>query len=153
MIRLSDVLKAALLIMAISGSSLLLAACGGSTPERSVAAYCSYFYGEGEKLRERWEQTNGDAENPIAGMASVFQDIPETANFMHELSQRAPEDIAPDVQSLADALDHLTEQEGSAFSDPLGALAGGLMEGLAASGSEQHVNEYTVRHCGPPPGS
>lgn len=144
-------LRVSVCLLAVAGSCLLLTACGGSAPTRSVAAYCSYFYGEGGKLRERWEGASGDAENPIAGMSSVFQDIPEAADFLHQLSLRAPEDIAPEVQALADALDHLSEQEGSAMSDPLGALAGGLMEGLAASGSEQRVNEYTLKHCGPPP--
>ena len=132
-------------------SVLLLTACG-SAPSRSVAAYCSYFYGEGGQLRERWIQSSGNAKDPIGAMAAVFADIPEAANFLHQLSLRAPEEIAPDVQSLADALSHISEQAGTAASDPLGALAGGLMEGLATSGAEQRVNEYTTQNCGPPPG-
>lgn len=129
---------------------MLLTACGGSSPERSVAAYCSYFYGEGERLRAN--QANVNTENPITGLASVLGDIPETADFLHNLALRAPEEISPEVESLADSLDHLSGNMGAAASDPFGALAGGLMEGLAASGSEHRVNEYTLKHCGPPPG-
>lgn len=139
-------------VLAILAFSLLLAGCGG--PTRSVAAYCSYFYGEGSTLRDRWIQSaNSASQNPIAGLSSVFSALPEAASFMHELSLRAPEPIAPDVQILAEALKRESEQLGSAASDPLGALAGGFVDGLETAGPEQRVNEYTKEHCGPPPGS
>lgn len=138
--------------LALTSSLVLLAACG-SAPTRSVAAYCSYFYGEGGQLRQRFIESSGNAkQDPLGAMAAVFADIPEAANFLHQLSLRAPEEIAPDVQSLAEALNHIAEQQGNAASDPLEALAGGLMQGLAASGAEQRVNQYTKQHCGPPPG-
>jgi hypothetical protein len=142
--------KTFLPLLLISGV-VALAACG--SPTRSVAAYCSYFYGTGGQLRNRWIQsTNSAGQNPFAALSSVFADLPEAANFLHQLSLRAPEDIAPDVQTLADALKRIPEQAGAAATDPLGALAGGLVNGLATSGAEQRVNTYTLHNCGAPPG-
>lgn len=138
-----------LLIVPFLVSALTLAACGG--PTRSVASYCSYFYGQGGRLREQWRQSGANAsQNPLGALTTAFAAVPELASFMHELSLRAPDEIAPDVQMLADAFKRLSEQEGSAASDPLGALAGGIVGGLAASGAEQRVNAYTMQHCGPP---
>lgn len=140
------------IVLIVAASSAVLAACGG--PTRSVASYCSYFYGEGSQLRNRWIQSSAKAgQNPFTALASVFADLPEAVNFLHQLSLRAPETIAPDVQSLANALKQASDQMGSAATDPLGALAGGLVNGLATSSAEQRVNAYTARNCGAPPGS
>jgi hypothetical protein len=136
--------------VALLGSAVTIAGCGG--PTRSVAAYCGYFYGEGGHLRERWLHSGAEAgQNPLGALSSTFAALPELASFMHELSLRAPAEVAPDVQTLADAFSHLAEQMGSAASNPLGALAGGVVDGLAVSGAEQRVNAYTMHHCGRPP--
>jgi hypothetical protein len=136
----------------VATSSLGLAACG--SPSRSVASYCSYFYGQGSQLRNRWIQsTNNAGQNPFAALSSVFADLPEAANFFHQLSLHAPESIAPDVQVLADALQRIPAQAGAAATDPLGALAGGLVDGIETSGAEQRVNAFTERECGRVPGT
>jgi hypothetical protein len=128
---------------------LLVAVAGCGSPSRSVASYCSYFYGEGSKLRNRWLQSSSAAgQDPFAGLATVFADVPEAANFLHQLSLRAPETIAPDVQTLANALEHASERSAAGG---LGALASGLLDGLATTGAEQRVNLYTEQHCGRPP--
>lgn len=145
-------IRSVMAALALAGSIAVLAACG--SPTRSVASYCSYFYGQGGKLRNRWIQsTNNAGQDPFAALASVFADLPEAASFFHELSLRAPENIAPDVQILAEALKRIPEQIGGAATNPLGALAGGLVNGLETSGPEQRVNQYTVQNCGPPPGT
>ena len=139
------------MLVLVPGAALL-AGCGG--PTRSVASYCSYFYGEGGQLRERWiKSSDSDSNNPFGELSSVFADLPEAASFMHELSLRAPETIAPDVQTLSEAVKRVSEQMGAAATDPLGALAGGVMDGMETSGAEQRVNAYTEQHCGAPPGS
>jgi hypothetical protein len=146
------VIHVVLTALIVTSSSLGLAACG--SPTRSAASYCSYFYGQGSQLRNRWIQsTNKAGQDPFAALASVFADLPEAANFLHQLSLRAPESIAPDVQVLAEALKRIPEQMGSAATNPLGALAGGLVDGLQTSGAEQRVNAFTVQNCGAPPGT
>jgi hypothetical protein len=145
-------IRTVIVVLAVTSSSLVLAACGG--PTRSTASYCSYFYGHGSQLRNRWLQsTNQAGQDPFAALSSVFADLPEAASFLHQLSLRAPESIAPDVQVLADALKRTSEQAGAAATNPLGALAGGLVDGLETSGAEQRVNAFTVQNCGAPPGT
>jgi hypothetical protein len=139
-------------VLIACAAAIALTGCGGAT--RSVASYCSYFYGEGSQLRNRWiKAANADAQNPFAELSNVFADLPEAANFLNQLSERAPEEIAPDVKTLAEALKHVSADAGSAVSDPLGALASGLVDGLETRGAEQRVNEYTLRNCGKPPGT
>jgi len=145
-------IQTVLTALIVTASSVALAACG--SPTRSVASYCSYFYGEGSQLRNRWIQSDNKAgHNPFSALSSVFSALPEAASFFHELSLRAPESIAPDVQILAEAFKRIPEQAGAAATNPLGALAGGLVNGLGASGSEQRVNAFTLQHCGAPPGT
>jgi hypothetical protein len=140
-------LVVSLAVALLLAGSFWLSACGA--PSRSVAAYCSYFYGEGSKLRQR-ELQNNDAtgQDPFAELANVFADLPEAAAFLYQLSLRAPESIAPDVQVLANALQQTSQQSGGSG---LGLLASGLLNGLAATGAEQRVNQFTEQHCRRPP--
>jgi hypothetical protein len=134
-------------MLALTAAGISLSACGA--PSRSVAAYCSYFYGEGGKLRSRLlENSSSAGQDPFAQLANVFADLPEAAAFLHQLSLRAPEEIAPDVQTLANALQQTSQQSAAGG---LGLLASGLMNGLAATGAEQRVNQFTEQHCEKPP--
>ena len=141
-------------VLGIAIVSSALAGCGGATVTRSSAAYCSYFYGEGTRLHNRFiNSTNASGQDPFARLSSVFADIPEAASFLHQLSLRAPQEIAPDVQALAKALDSLPSQAAGAASNPLGALASAFASSVETHGAEQRVNEYTLKHCGVPPGA
>jgi hypothetical protein len=138
-----------LAVLTLAGCSAALAACGG--PTRGVVAYCTYLYGQGGQLRIHWKHSA--SQDPLSALGSAFSAPGELAGFFHGLSERAPEAIAPDVQTLGEAFKRISEQEGAAASDPLGALASGLAEGLASTGAEQRFNEYSLRYCGPPPGT
>jgi hypothetical protein len=119
-----------------------------------VASYCSYFSDQGRQLEERWSQSSSKADqNPFNDLSSVFADLPEAVSFLHELSLRAPEPIAADVQTLSEALKQASAQLGAGVTDPFGAVAGGLAEGLEYGGVEQRVNEYTKEHCAGLPSS
>jgi hypothetical protein len=137
------------MLAAVFGAAPLgLAACGG--PERSVASYCHFLYGEGGKLRERWSHATG-TNNVFADLGVVFSALPELGQFMHELAQRAPHEVAPSVELLAEDFKREADSMGSQASNPLGALAGGLVNGLEAVGPEQRFNEFTEKNCGSPP--
>jgi hypothetical protein len=136
------------------GAGSTSATGGPAGVTRSATAYCSYFYGEGAALRERFiRASEKDATDPVAGLASVFADLPEAASFMHQLALRAPDEIAPQLEALARDLEGATGQIGSAASNPAGSIGSLFASALASSGAEQRINEYTLHHCGPPPGS
>jgi hypothetical protein len=140
-----------LLVLSVVTSTTLIA-CGG--PSRSVASYCSYLYGQGGQMRSRWDRVASTTDqNPLAALGTVLSVPSELSGFLHQLSLRAPADISPEVQALSDAYKHVAEQQSAAVADPLSALASDFVEGLANSGIEQRFNQYSIRHCGPPPGS
>lgn len=130
---------------------LALAGCGGSS--RSVAAYCSYFYGEGSVLRRQFSEAENFRQDPIGALGTILESPRDLSNFFHQLSLRAPESIANDVQTLADAFAQEANQEGEDATDPLAGLASGLVNGLSAAPAEERVDAYTRAHCGPPPKS
>jgi hypothetical protein len=134
----------------IAAAALLLAGCGGQT--RSAAAYCSYFYGEGSTLRNRYIQADQNFKrDPLQTIATLLASPGDLASFFHQLSLRAPEDIAPDVERMSDAFQKEADTEGDALSDPLGALGSGLINGLTTLPAEERVNAFTEQNCGPPP--
>jgi hypothetical protein len=91
------------------GAGSTSATGGPAGVTRSATAYCSYFYGEGAALRERFiRASEKDATDPVAGLASVFADLPEAASFMHQLALRAPDEIAPQLEALARDLEGAT---------------------------------------------
>ena len=137
-------------------SAAVLTGCGSG---RSVEAYCSTFYGEGQELRQRWLDTNAEGD-PVAGLAQLFSAPRDLAVFFGELSDVAPEEIQPDVETVRDTFqrqaDSLGDKAGDIASGPMGlfgALAGDLATGLAAAPAMQRVDTWTSQNCGPPPAS
>lgn len=136
--------------------ALALTACGSG---RSVEAYCTTFYGEGQELRQQWLDSNASGD-PLAGMAQLFSAPRDLAVFFDELSGVAPEDIRPDVETVRDTFqsqaDSLGDKAGDIASGPMGlfgALAGDLATGFAAAPAMQRVDTWTSQNCGPPPTS
>jgi hypothetical protein len=136
------------LALAIPG----ITGCGG--PSRSVAGYCSYFYGEGSTLRNQWIKADANTNSdPLTALATVFGAPRQLADFFHHLAERAPNDISDDVQTIADAFKQQADSLGDAAMNPLGGLASGLVNGLASMGAYNRVDAWTRQHCGPPPSS
>ncbi|MDN5929753.1 MAG: hypothetical protein L0I24_01565 [Pseudonocardia sp.] len=136
--------------------ALVLTACGDG---RSVEAYCSTFYGDGQELRQRWLDTNA-SRDPLAGMAQLFSAPRDLAVFFDELSAVAPDDIRPDVETVRDTFqsqaDSLGDKAGDIASGPMGlfgALAGDLATGFATAPAMQRIDTWTSANCGPPPAS
>jgi hypothetical protein len=136
--------------MVVPVLALLIGGCGGQ--ERSVQAYCSYFYGEGSQLRNRWISADQTMkQNPLNAIATLLASPHDLAVFFHHLAERAPDSIADDVQTMSDAFQKESDTMGSALSDPLGALGQGLVNGLTTLPAEERVNAFTQQNCGPPP--
>ena len=132
--------------------TLLLAGCGAA---RSVANYCSVFYQDGQTIRQNAEkaQQNGDLLSMLSELASSPAQL---ADFFDKLDAVAPDDIEPDVAQLRDAFKKEADSVGSTgvgLDGLIGSAANGLMLGLSSYQAAQHVDSYTSKNCGPPPGS
>jgi hypothetical protein len=138
------------LALAISGS---LYGCGGST--RSVAAVCHIWDTQGLALHEKYEavdkaEKTGGSGAVISVLASAIGAPNELAHLMSQMADVAPPESQSDFESVASAFKKLAESEGKAITDPLGAIAGSLIESAAVSGSYDRVNSFLATNCGIP---
>jgi hypothetical protein len=117
--------------------------------DRSVAAYCNVFYGQGSAIRSEYSNVNAQSD-PIGALGAIFSAPDQLANFFGQLENVAPMTIEPDVATIHQAF----QQEANELtSDPVEALLGGLVVGAATSGASNRVNQWTLQNCGPPPGN
>lgn len=130
-----------------------LSGCGGST--RSVAAVCHVWNTRGLALHEKYEavasaeKTSGTA-GVLSALASAIGAPNELAHLMTEMANVAPPESKPDFESVASAFRKLSESEGKAITNPLGAIAGAVVESAAASGSYERVDSFLTTNCGIP---
>lgn len=127
-----------------------LGGCGGEG--RSVSAYCDYFFDQGAELRERYVGLRADFDtDPLTAMAQALAGPTELGMFLAELAKRAPDDIAPDVEIMAETMGGATDRAASGAGEPVSAMGGGLLSALASAPAVDRVDRYTREHCGPPP--
>ncbi len=129
-------------------------------PSRSTASFCSYFYGEGGKLRSQWTAADkASAENPIGSLSTVFGAPAQIAAFLGHAAERSPDSgITDDLSTLSKGYQKMADSLGGsagsiASGGGLGMLASGLVNSLALAGPEQRVDSYVTSTCGPPPTS
>lgn len=129
------------LVVGVSG-------CGSS--ERSVAAYCSTFYGDGGQMHARWQRqaASGDLSQALA---MTFTAPGELASFFGRLDKVAPDEVEPDVRTLHDNMQELADGLGSTAGDPVQGLFKSFALSVGSKAAENHVNAYTLAHCGRPP--
>lgn len=137
------------LVCLVALLSLLVAACGG----RSTEAFCSTWESENQRLRDKYEarlEQAGDSD-PLVGLIAAVGISVEAAGdvkvMYDRLEAKAPEEIAPDVAAVRDALAAQLEAMRDSASNPLGSLFGGLITGLAVSGADQRVNQFISDNC------
>lgn len=133
--------------LCLAAGALLLSGCGTT---RSVAAYCHVFYGTGAKLRDSYASATY-ANDPLQALGTILSAPSQLANFLGQLAAVAPMIIEPAVATLQQAFQEEAGEAGGAVSDPLGALFGGLVAGMASEQAAQEVTQWTLAHCGPPP--
>jgi hypothetical protein len=143
----------ALVLAGVLGSCLFLAACGGSG--RSLTAVCKVWDTEGLALHEKFENANKSsgsqgAAGVLAALVSVIGAPNELARLMNQMAAVAPPNVQPDFEAVGTAFRKLSESESKAFTDPLGALGGSLVESLSVSGSFSRVNVFLGTNCGIP---
>ena len=117
---------------------------------RSPQAYCQTFYTEGEKFRQRYQ--GGDlASDPTKALIVLLGAPQEAALFFGKLGKVAPEEIEPDVSVLQKAMQKVSDDAASNAGDPVKGMVAALVAGAATKGSEDRVNAFTLKNCGPPP--
>ena len=122
--------------------------------DRSVKAYCTYFYKQGTTFRNRYitadQNMNSD---PVGSFVTLLGAQADMAQFFDGLAKHAPDEIQGDVQQVAHSLQKSSDDASGVFTNPLGTLAGNLVTGLQSAPAFQRVDDYTTSKCGPPPGT
>jgi hypothetical protein len=137
-------------------AAALLAACGGdSGPTRSVSSFCSTLASEKEAYLSKYDtradtiesSSLDDFSKAFASLGSAVEAMGDAVRIFDRLDRVAPDDIQPDVAAIRDSLQKQIDNAGDAVSNPLGALAGGLVSGLSTMGSWQRVEDYIETNC------
>lgn len=89
--------------------------------------------------------------DPARVLATVFTAPGEMASFFGRLEKVSPSEIQPDVKTLHDNSQKLADQLGETAKNPIGGLFTSLSLAAGSKAAEDHVNAYTLKHCGPPP--
>jgi hypothetical protein len=116
---------------------------------------CHVWDTQGLDLHEKFEaadtaeKTKGTA-GVIEGLASIIGAPNELARLMHQMADVAPSESEPDFESVASAFTKLSESEGKAITNPLGAIGGNIVEALSVSGSFNRVDSFLTHNCGIP---
>lgn len=128
-------------------SGVTFAGCGGSG--RSAQAVCHVWDTQAVPLGEHYQQEAKAKPLSLQDLAGVAT-LPSTlANLMANLEAAAPEPIEGDFQQLQQAFQKEESSIAQASSDPLGAIASGLLSGVQAVGAYKQANAYLRTNCGP----
>lgn len=124
-------------------------ACG---PARSTEAYCATMEKHKERYLSAFEDANanlesGDGAAALVGSAQAVAAIGDLRTMWRELADVAPSEIQGDVEQIRDVTDDQFERAKEALDDPLGAMAGNLLDGVMSAGSYQRVDTFTRENC------
>jgi hypothetical protein len=131
----------------------LVVACGET--KRSASAYCHAYAAEKHSYLDKYnqraaavEQSDDALGSALVAAASGVEAIGDLRVMFDKLERVAPETVEPDVAAVRDSFAQQLDTLKSAGSNPLGALLGSLVSGIATSGSFQRVADWTNEHCG-----
>lgn len=124
-----------LLVIPVALSALLLTACGDDAEVETAPTFCSEF------------------SSPAASASFGSEaEIAEAATFFRQLQRSAPEEISPQVATVADGLESI----GEAFGQLDGAGGVDAIQGVQeaadvdldeVSRAAQEVREYAAENC------
>lgn len=141
------------LTMAIPSLLAGLTACSSG---RSVEAFCSTWETETTAFANEYQEAGDNVaaaseDDPLGallgGTLALTQSVGDVIIVFERLQRVAPADIQPDVTAIRDSLESQRDSAGDMLNNPLGALAGGLFQGLTTGGSWQRVGEYVEANC------
>ena len=132
-----------MLAIAVLGAGLMTA-CSSAPP--TAADFCRTLAQQKAKYLSAYGHPS--TTNGLEDLMDVISAVGQWVPIFETLQQNSPPDIEPQVANIVSSLKEEQQEAGNEGSDPLGALAAGLMTSLEASGSWQQVNNYAVQHCG-----
>jgi hypothetical protein len=130
------------LVAAVAGAGLIV---GCSSPPPTVADFCRTLAQQKAQYLNAYGHPSGNGlDDLVQAVSAVGQWVP----IFEALQQNSPPDIEPQVANIVDSLKQEEQDAGNELSNPLSALASGLMTSLESSGSWQQVSNYIDQHCG-----
>jgi hypothetical protein len=136
--------SSALVIVIVLGAGIPLTAC--SSNPRSAAAVCHVWTTQAVPLHDQYAK-DSSAGLSLASIIDLVGVPDQLANLMGSMGAVAPEPIEGDFQILQSAFQKEASSMGQAVTDPLGALVGGVVNGLSTAGSYTRVNQYIEDNC------
>ena len=133
-------------LIALAAAALsvcLVAGCSSSPP--TAADFCRTLAQQKAKYLAAYGHPSS---NGLADLVMAISAIGQWVPIFEALQQNSPPSIEPQVATIVDSLKREEQAASNEASDPLGAIASGLMTGLEASGSWQQVSQYATQHCG-----
>ena len=131
------------MLAAAAVGTCLVAGCSSAQP--TAADFCRTLAQQKAKYLSTYGHPSANGlEDLVQAISAVGQWVP----IFEALQQNSPPAIEPQVANIVDSLKQEEQDAGSEVSNPLGALASGLMVGLESSGSWQQVSDYAAAHCG-----
>ncbi len=138
--------------VAVAVLSLLAIGISGCGSNRSVQAFCDTYHEQKTAFIDRYGGSTKLGKDPslgesFAALANGLASVGDVVVIFDELDKVAPDDIESDVARVRDSIQSQIDGAGGMISDPLGAVAGGLVSGLTSAGSFQRVSDYVSVNC------
>jgi hypothetical protein len=133
----------------------LIVVAAGCTNTRSDTAFCETLHSEKTRLSAKYEaqaQAIETAEDPglalVGSLVMAGGAIGDLVVYTSKLAKVAPDEIQTEAEAVRDSFKSQAEATTGVVSDPLGTLAGSLLNGLMSQGALNDLNDYAMRECG-----
>lgn len=84
----------------------------------------------------------------LGELGASVQALGALRTYFDDLANVAPDPIEDDAKIVAQSYDQEFNDASNAASNPLGSLAGALMQGLGSSSQIDAMNEFALQYCG-----
>jgi hypothetical protein len=91
--------------------------------------------------------SNGLA-NDLSELGASVQALGALRTYFDDLANVAPPQIENDAKIVAQSYDQEFNDASNVASNPLGSLAGALMQGLGSSSQTNAMNAFALKYCG-----
>lgn len=136
----------------VAALCLLAGGIAGCAEERSATAYCDTYDAGFAQIKDDYPEIDQyesrDDQNPLTMLLSLTGAYGDIVALIGDMSEVAPDEIRTDTERVHETMQSSIDNAGDVLSDPLGALGGQLVAGIASSGAFERMDAFTVQHCG-----